>query len=172
MNRAELLKYSVHIGRKPHIRKLEDRWGWNTPFLTTNSSCYMCLEEWKHIDAFQIGIPNTMPDAKEVDRYLMSKVRNDNPFEGEMSYELKMSVQIIEKLLKFSGGSTVWEFNGLAPNKKCWVRNIVVFGDKTDPMRIWTWKDVVASFFFKVWVKIYNLIRGWCLGSSLHFIRR
>jgi hypothetical protein len=152
----------LRIGRKPSIKKSDDKWGWSTPFFTTNGYCYVCLEEWKHMEAFQDGVPwlfFKMPDAKEVDRYLLSKVQTDKPFEGEMSEELKQVTKIIENLLKYSGGSTVWEFNGLAPNKEYWLRNIVVFGDKTDPMRIWTWKDVVVFFFFRTICRVYNTIR-------------
>jgi len=163
----------VRIGRRPCIKNSEDRWGWKTPFITTNGYCYVCLEEWKHIDVFQEGLPKLPffnPDKKEVDHYLLSKVRTDKPFRGEMSEELKRVVYIIDNLLKYSGGSTVWEFNGLAPNKKCWLRNIIILGDKTDPMCIWTWRDVATSFFLRIWCRIYNSIRRLLFRYSVHVL--
>jgi hypothetical protein len=154
----------VKIGRKPKIIHSEDRWGWHSRYIETNSYCYVCLEEWKHIDSFQDGIPNLpfmkMPDKDEIDRFVMSRVRVDKPFEGKMSEALKYMCQIIDTLLGYAGGSTVWEFNGLAPNKRDWVRHVVFLGDKdNNRMYVWGLREIVTSLVFRAICKIHNTIQ-------------
>lgn len=149
----------LKIGQKPGIKEHEDRWGQPIKKFFVTDWFWVGLEEWRKMSSFQepnlIVLFEKLIDKNELERYLLSKVRIDKPFEGEMSSTLKQLVDRIEILLKWSGGSTVWEFIGLTKNKKYWIRSTILFNDTTDQRkRIWFWKDVY-------FVRPYLLVKCW-----------
>ena len=158
----------LRIGTKLEIKEHDDRWGqsyYPKRFYVTDWF-WLGLEEWKKMDAFQepfLSIPFQLPcDQKELERYLLSLVRDDKPFEGEMSETLKMLTGRIKTYLEWAHGSTVWEFNGLNKNKKGWVRSIILFNDTSDDKkRIWTRRDVYVT-------RPMLLVKCW-LKNKLHF---
>jgi hypothetical protein len=160
----------LRIGVKLEIKEIDDRWGqsYDPKRYYVTDWFWLGLETWQKMDTFQepyLDILFEEPIKKEeLERYLLSQVRDDKPFEGEMSRTLKQLTERIKTFLTWSGGSTVWEFNGLSKNKKGWVRNIILFNDRSeDRKRIWTLKEayiIRPLLVVKCWFKNFHIIKG------------
>lgn len=110
----------LRIGKgKPCLIQAENRWGVTVDWWYVSDYFWLCPCEWRKMSYFQ-------SDPEKNFKWMTDLKLDPKPY-----YEAQLKTN--------PNGSSIWEFDALAPNKRDWVRYYIVFGSPT--LVQWTWTD-------------------------------